>query len=81
MELDFLDEQDTRHDTELKTSAVQSVVLCLSCLFIYILTSKFKKTEKKIKQGKKKNHAPKNKRAQQLWDIQFIFLALWNIEL
>ena len=51
----FLDEQDTRQDTELKKSVVQSVLLCLACLFIYILTSKLKKkTWKKIKQAKKK---------------------------
>ena len=42
-----MDEQNTRQDTKLKKSIVQSVLLCLSCLFMYILTSKFiKKLEK-----------------------------------
>ena len=52
----FLDEQDTRKNTELKKSVVQSVWLCLSCLFIYILTSKFIKNwgRKLSKQKKKK---------------------------
>ena len=54
MELDFFDEQDTRQNTELKKSVIQSVLLCLSCLFMYILTSKFLKTEKEIKQAKNK---------------------------
>ena len=49
----FLDEQDTRQNTELKKSVVQSV-LCLSCLFIYILTSKFIKNWKKKKKNKQK---------------------------
>ena len=49
----ILDEQDTRQNTELKTSVVQSVLLCLTHLFLYILTSKFIKTWKKIKQAKK----------------------------
>ena len=54
MELDFLDEQDTRQNTELKKSVVQSVLLYLSYLFMYILTSKFIKNWKKIsKQAKK----------------------------
>ena len=44
----FLDEQDTRQNTEFKKSVVQSVLLCLSCLFMYSLTSKFKKKKKKI---------------------------------
>ena len=50
----ILDEQDTRQNTELK-SVVQSVSLCLSYLFLYILTSEFIKTNngKKIKQAKK----------------------------
>ena len=30
----FLDEHDTRQNTELRKSVVQSVLLCLSCLFI-----------------------------------------------
>ena len=49
----FMDEQDTRKNTELKKFVVQSV-LCLSCLFMYILTSKFIKNWKKIKQKQKK---------------------------
>ena len=36
-----MDEQDTRQNTELKKSVVQSVLLCLLCLLMYILTSKF----------------------------------------
>ena len=50
-----MDEQDTRQNIELKKSVVQSVSLCLSYLFLYILTSMFikKKMEKKIKQAKK----------------------------
>ena len=42
-----MDEQDTKQNTELKKSVVQSVLLCLSCLFMYILTSKFIKKLKK----------------------------------
>ena len=42
-----MDEQDTRQNTELKKSVVQSVLLCLSCLFIYIFT--IKSIKKKIK--------------------------------
>ena len=53
MELD-LDEQDTRQNTELKKSVVQSVSLCLSYLFLFILTSKFIKNCKKIKQKNSK---------------------------
>ena len=49
----FLGEQATRQNTKLKKSVVQSVLLCLSCLFIYILTSKFIKKLKKNKQAKK----------------------------
>ena len=37
----------------MKKSVVQSVLLCLSCLFIYILTSKFIKRKKKNKQARK----------------------------
>ena len=49
-----MDEQDTRQNTELKKSVVQSVLLCLSCLFMYILTSKFiKNWEKKLSKQKK----------------------------
>ena len=36
----ILDEQDTRQNTELKKSVVQSVSLCLSYIFLYILTSR-----------------------------------------
>ena len=49
-----MDEQDTRQNTELKKSVVQSVLLCLSCLFMYILTSKFITNWKKNKQATKK---------------------------
>ena len=49
-----MDKQDTRQNTELKKSVVQGVLLCLSCLFMYILTTKFIKNWKKIKQAKKK---------------------------
>ena len=72
-------------NTELKKSVVQSVSLCLSYLFLYILTSKFiKKLEKKIKQAKTNSNlefcwmkrAPKNKCTRQLWDIGFIFFSL-----
>ena len=52
----FLDEQDTRQNTELKKSVVQSVLLCLSCRFMYILRSKFIKVWKKIIKQKKKNN-------------------------
>ena len=37
----FVDEQNTRKNTELKKSVVQNVLLCLLCLFISILTNKF----------------------------------------
>ena len=40
----FMDQKDTRQNTELKKSVVQSVLLCLSYLFMYILTSKFIKS-------------------------------------
>ena len=66
----FLDEQDTRQSTELK-SAIRSVLSCLSYLFMYILISKFIKNriKKKAKKKKKKwklefcwiKYAPKNK--------------------
>ena len=49
----ILDELDTRQNTELKETVVQSVSLCLSFIFLYILTSKSIKTGKKIKQAKK----------------------------
>ena len=50
----ILDEQDTRLNTELKKSVVQSVSLCLSYIFLYILTSKsIKKLEKKLSKQKK----------------------------
>ena len=49
----FMDEQDTtRRSTELKKSVVQSVLFCLSYLFI-ILTSKLVKKLKKNSQAKK----------------------------
>ena len=41
MELDFWMNKIQDRTQELKKSVVQSVLLCLSCLFIYILTSKF----------------------------------------
>ena len=53
----FLDEQDTRQNTELKKSVVQSVSLCLTYLFLYILTRKFIKNWKK-KISKQKNFKP-----------------------
>ena len=49
----ILDEQDTRQNTELNKSVVQSVTLFLSYFFLYILTSKFVKNWEKIKQAKK----------------------------
>ena len=69
----FLGEQDTRQNTELKKSVVQSVLLCLSCFF-HLYFDKFIKAEKKkkikslnfaesIKRAPKKQ---KNKRARQL---------------
>ena len=54
----FLDEQDTRQNTELKKSVVQSVLLCLSCLFMYILTSKFIKKLKKNWNNFRIDHGP-----------------------
>ena len=49
-----MDEQDTRQNTELKKKyVVQSVLLCLSCLFMYILTSKFIKNWKKLSKKNK----------------------------
>ena len=53
----FLDEQDSRQNTELKKSVVQSVSLCLSYLFLFILTRKFIKNWKK-KLSKQKNFKP-----------------------
>ena len=51
----LLDEQDTRKNTELKKSVVQSVLLCLSCLFMYTLTGNFiKNWKKKLSKQKKK---------------------------
>ena len=89
MKLDFLDEQDKdtwRQSTELKKSVVQSVSLCLSYLFLYILTSKFiQKLKKKIKQAKKKikpwillnqTRAEKQMRAAALRHRIYFFLAL-----
>ena len=80
----ILDEQNTRQNTELKKSVVQSVLFCLSYLFMYILTSKFikkwkkKKTKQAIKKKKLKawillNQSPKNKCA---W-IYFCSLIVW----
>ena len=40
--------------TQLKKSVVQSVLLCLSCLYMFNLTSKFIKNWKRIKEAKKK---------------------------
>ena len=57
MEVDF-DEQDTRQNTEWKKSVVQSVSLCLSYLFLYILTSKFIKNWKKKLSKQKKIFKP-----------------------
>ena len=49
-----MDEQDTIYKTQLKKSVVQSVLLCLSCLLMYILTSTFiTNWKKKNKQAKK----------------------------
>ena len=47
----------TRQNTELKKSVVQSVSLCFSYLFLYILTRKFIKNWKK-KLSKQKNFKP-----------------------
>ena len=57
-----MDKQDTRQNTELKQSVVQSVLLCLSCPFMYILTSEFikKKKKKKKKRIKSLNFAESN---------------------
>ena len=84
MELDF---GWTRYKTEHKSwrsLLFQSVSLCLSYLFLYILTSKFMKNWKKNYASKKNSNlefcwikrAPKNKYAWQLWDIGFIFFSL-----
>ena len=84
MELDLWMNKLQERTQELKTSVVQSISLCLKCIFMYILTNKFIKNWKKIKQAKNLKdefcwikRAPKNKRARQLWDIQYIFLALF----
>ena len=58
MEPDFLDEQDVykikiNQCTELKKSIALCVLLCPLYLFLYILTVKFRKTEKKNKQRNK----------------------------
>ena len=53
MELDLWMNKIQERIQELKTSVVQSISLCLTCIFVYILTSKFIKTWKKIKQAKK----------------------------
>ena len=44
-----MDEQDTRENTELKKSVVQSVLLCLICLSKLIKNWKKKKQVKKMK--------------------------------
>ena len=82
----FLDEQDTGQDTGLKKSVVQSILLCLSYLFMYNLTSKFiknwkKKSKKKKKEMKSLNFAEsnahqKNKCMWPLWDMEFIYFFL-----
>ena len=46
-------EQDTRQNIELKKSVVQSVLLCLPCLFMYILASKSQNLGKKLSKQKK----------------------------
>ena len=51
----FFDQQDARQNTELKKFVVQNVLLCLSCLFMYILTSKLIKNRKKKKLSKQIN--------------------------
>ena len=56
MELDFLDEQDTRQNTELKKFVVQSALLCLSCQFI----KKLKKNQASKKKIKSLNFAESN---------------------
>ena len=48
--------EDTRQNTELKKSVVQSVSLCLSYIFLYILTSKSIKNWKKNKLTKKNSN-------------------------
>ena len=53
-----MDEQDARQNTELKKSVVQSVLLCLSCLFMFISTTG-KKTSKQ-KEIKSLNFAESN---------------------
>ena len=74
--------------TQLKKSVVQSVLLCLSCLLMYILTSKFITNWKKIKQAKQKLKAwillnqtrtEKQTRAAALRHTFFFSLVLWNL--
>ena len=87
----FLDEQDTspgyKAEHRVEEVCCSKCLLCLSGLFIYILTSQFiKKLKKKIKRQKNQKLefcwikcAPKNKCARQLWDIPFIFFSLMNV--
>ena len=85
----FLDEQDTRQNTELKKSVVHSVSLCLSWSFlVYFDKQTHKKLKKKNSASKKDSNlgfcwmkcAPKNKCVWQLWDTGFIFLALTHVQ-
>ena len=67
----ILDEQDTRQNTELKKYVVQSVSLCLSYVFLYILTSKFikkKKLGKKLSKQKKFKKKKKNSNLEFCWN-------------
>ena len=84
-----MDEQDTRKNTKLKKSVVQSVSLCLSYLFLYILTSKFiKKLHKKIKQAKKfqtlnfaESNKQRNTNARSSFETQDLFFLALYIDL
>ena len=60
------DEQDTRQNTELKKSVVQSISLCLSFIFLYILRSKPIKTGKKNLTKQKKKTKTKTKTKQKM---------------
>ena len=62
-----MDEQDTRQNTELKKFVVQSVLLCPTCLLVYILTSKFIKKKKKPWKKRKK----KSKQAKKIESLNF----------
>ena len=81
---------DTRPNTELKKSVVQSVSLGLPYLFLYILTSKFiKHWEKKISKQKKiqtLNFAESNTQRKtnargsfEIWDLFFVALSVTRI--